>query len=130
MMSGFRSTSGSVGKAAKVVHRYVFMFPRRITVASTGTVIRETFSELVEDSLLISYSSSLLANHWLPILCPIWLIAVTRIIAHNLVLEHVRQLSSLVKVLQKTILFLFHSERGTMAWFGFLLVIRQNLLRI
>ena len=105
--SGFRSRSGSVVKAAGVVPRYVFMFPRRITVASTRTVIQETFSELVEDRLIISCSSSLLANHLLPMVSPIWLIAliaVTRNIAHSLelVLEHVWQISSLVKVLQKT----------------------------
>ena len=105
--SGSRSRSGSVVKAAGVVPRYVFMFLRRITVASTRTVIQETFPELVEDSLLITCSSSLLANHWLPMVCPIWLIllsAVTRNISHSLelVLEHLLQLSSPVKVLQKT----------------------------
>ena len=50
--SGFRSRSDSVVKAAGVVPRYVFMFPMRITVASTRTVIQETFSELVEDNQL------------------------------------------------------------------------------
>ena len=104
--SGLRSRSGSVVKAAGAVPKYVFMFTRRMTVASTRTVIQETFSEFVDDRLIISGSSSLLANHLLLMVCPIWLIAliaVTRNIAHSLelVLEHVWQISSLVKVLQK-----------------------------
>ena len=56
--SGFRSRSGSVVKVAGAVPKYVFMF-RRMTVASTRTIIQDTFSELVDDRLIISGSSSL-----------------------------------------------------------------------
>ena len=41
--SEFRSRSGSVVKAAGAVPKYVFLFTRRMTVASTRTVVHETY---------------------------------------------------------------------------------------
>ena len=98
--SGFKSRSGSVVKAAGAVPKYAFMLTRRMTVASTSIVTHQTFSEWVDDRLMICCSCpSMLAFQLSPIVYPLWLtslIAVTRKIAQSLelVLEHVWQLSS------------------------------------